>query len=65
MIDLDAIKAEIARTRVLVAEIERLNAVLRDAARERFALVAWLRANGGIALANAIEQGEHRREETK
>lgn len=61
MIDLDAIKAEIARTRVLVAEIERLNTVLRDAARERFALVAWLRANGGIALANAIEQGEHRK----
>lgn len=31
MIDLDAIKAEIARTRLLVAEIERLNTVLRQA----------------------------------
>lgn len=59
-IDLDAIRAEIARTAALIAEIERLNAVLREAARERAELVAWIRANGGIVLASAIERGEHR-----
>ena len=63
-IDLDAIRAEIARTAALIYETGK--------SEERAAVVAWLRAQQVgtrytasqllAAIADAIEQGEHVRE---
>ena len=70
---LDALVAEVERLREEAHELrlmveeaaraENLNA--EDAKRERAAVVAWLRRQwrSGWALTDAIERGEHRREE--
>ena len=78
MIDLDALEASIAdgeRRNLFVAPIvKELIAELRHARGERAAVVAWLRerqervefaltAAGYEHAADAIERGEHRREE--
>jgi len=72
-IDLDALEAAIAegeRKNFFVAPIvKELISELREARGERAAVVAWLRLLRPVAstylLADAIERGEHRREEEK
>jgi hypothetical protein len=75
-IDLDALEAAVAegeKKNFFVAPIvKELIAELREARGERAAVVAWLRgptcgtccAAAVYALADTIERGEHRREET-
>lgn len=77
MIDLDALDASIAegeKKNFFVAPIvKELIAELREARGERAAVVAWLREQAdstnfrprGCPLADAIERGEHRREEER
>ena len=68
MIDLDALDASIAegeKKNFFVAPIvKELIAELREARKERAAVVAWLRDEMHHGWeADAIERGEHRREE--
>lgn len=67
MIDLDALDASIAESEkknFFVAPIvKELIAELREARGERAAVVAFMRGARLEELADAIERGEHRREE--
>jgi len=70
MIDLDALDASIAegeKKNFFVAPIvKELIAELREARKERAAVVAWLRDEMHHGWeADAIERGEHRREEER
>ena len=71
---LEATNAEAATMRAWAGEAAAAeNENAEDARRERVAVVAWLRAEAYLTLyeatpsdvADAIERGEHRREETK
>ena len=69
MIDLDALDASIAegeRKNFFVAPIVKdLIAELREARGERAAVVTFVRGARLDDLADAIQRGEHRREEEK
>ena len=65
-LEIEQLRAEARELQLMVEEAaraENLNA--EDAKRERAAVVAWLRRQwrSGWALTDAIERGEHRREE--
>ena len=66
----DALVAEIERLRRFEASVEHARSSLETAIvvaveRERAAIAAFLRGARLDELAEAIERGEHRREETK
>ena len=65
------LRSQLAELEVSLQALKEENAMLRDDVRtERVAVVAWLRANREASTlpktcweADAIERGEHRREE--